>query len=646
MTLTKKPVSTRLFRISAIALALAAFRQSASSAQFDWPQWQGPDRTAHSKETGLLQEWPKDGPPLAWKAKSLGGGDSTPSVAGGRIYGMSHRGTDEFVWALSEKDGKEVWAVRIAPAHSQNFPQSKEGPSATPTVDGDRLYVMGLAGNVACLRAADGKVVWQRNLVTDFGGAIPAWSYRESPLIDGDKLICTPGNDGAMLVALDKLTGDPIWKTKMPGGSESVSGANNPGGGSRERSGGSAPGVTGTKDPNLFVSEHWGMSAFSQKVPNGKYVAKLYFAETYPGITGAGQRLFSFNVHGHEFKDFDIWVKAGGSNKAYVETVPVEVTNGAFRIVFTSQVENPAIKAIEIIPQGESAAGGASPAGAIRINAGASTAFTDSSGQTWQPDTGFEGGMTNPGLVSFGGPPPGGADRGRGRPGGGFGGFGGPGASGAAYVSPIAIDFDGQRQYVQLTAKALIGVSSSDGKFLWQYDRPANRMGINCSTPIFHDGMVFAASAYGAGGGTVKLSRDSSGAVKAEEVWSSRQMENHHGGVILHDGALFGSNGGNGGGYLICLDFKTGAVLWNEKDSDKRRVTKGSVAFADGRIYYRTEEGPIVLIEPSRKEYLERGRFDQPERTDKPAWAHPVIANGKHYIRDQDTLFCYDVKAK
>jgi alcohol dehydrogenase (cytochrome c) len=116
--------------------------------------------------------------------------------------------------------------------------------------------------------------------------------------------------------------------------------------------------------------------------------------------------------------------------------------------------------------------------------------------------------------------------------------------------------------------------------------------------------------------------------------------------VILHDGALFGANGGNGGGYMACLDFKTGEVLWNERDSDKRRVTKGSVVFADGRIYYRTEEGPIVLIEPSRKEYLERGRFHQPERTDKPAWAHPVVANGKLYVRDQDALFCYDVKAK
>jgi outer membrane protein assembly factor BamB len=170
-------------------------------------------------------------------------------------------------------------------------------------------------------------------------------------------------------------------------------------------------------------------------------------------------------------------------------------------------------------------------------------------------------------------------------------------------------------------------------------------MGINCATPIYHDGKVFASSAYGAGGGVVKLVRDADGGVKAEEVWFSRQMENHHGGVVLIDGALYGANGGNGGGYPVCLDWQTGEVLWNERDPDKRRLRKGSVAVADGRIYYRTEEGTLVLIEPSKSGYLERGRFEQPDRTDKPAWAHPVIANGNLYVRDQDTLFCYDVGA-
>ena len=98
------------------------------------------------------------------------------------------------------------------------------------------------------------------------------------------------------------------------------------------------------------------MTAFSCKIPNGKYLAKLYFAETYQGITGPGQRVFSFNVQGKEVKDFDVWVKAGGPNRAYIETVPVEVTNGEFRVVFTPKVENPAIKAIEILPQAEGAA--------------------------------------------------------------------------------------------------------------------------------------------------------------------------------------------------------------------------------------------------------------------------------------------------
>src|SRR2546425_3114308 len=205
-----------MYRTFVLVLAVGTFAQNALSGEFDWPQWQGPDRTAHSKETGLLREWPKDGPPLAWKVKGLGGGDSTPSVATGRIYGMSHRGADEFVWALSEKDGKEIWAVRIAPAHSTSWPQSKEGPSATPTVDGDRLYVMGLAGNVACLQVADGKVVWQRNLMADFGGKIPMWSYRESPLVDGDKVICTPGGEETTMVALNKLNGEAIWKSHVP----------------------------------------------------------------------------------------------------------------------------------------------------------------------------------------------------------------------------------------------------------------------------------------------------------------------------------------------------------------------------------------------------------------------------------------------
>ncbi|MHB9048569.1 MAG: outer membrane protein assembly factor BamB family protein [Pirellulales bacterium] len=656
-----------------------------SPKSFDWPQWQGPDRNAISKERGLLQEWPKDGPPLAWKIKGLGGGYSAPSIAAGRIVGMSNRGDDEVVWALSEAGGKELWVTRLGPAYQEGPSQGIEGAGCTPTVDGQRLYVLGLGGDLACLQVRDGKILWRVSLTRDFGGRVPMWRYNESPLVDGDKVICTPGGPDAILVALDKLTGKTIWKSQMPsaasGGAGNVGGtpaapgrgpgaASGPGnvggapaapgrgpgaasgagrgpGGQSSAGGGSATAVTGTKDPGLFRGEHYGMSAFSRKVPNGKYLAKLYFAETFAGITGPGQRVFSYTVQGREFKDFDIWAKAGGPRRAYIETVPVEVTNGEFRVVFTPRIESPAINAIELVPQANAGAGATSSAATIRIKAGLSTPFTDSSGQVWQADSGFEGGGL--GLIQmpggFGGAP-GGFGGGGGGFGRGPGGFGGSGGSGAAYASAIAIDFDGQRQYVQLTQSALIGVAASDGKFLWRYDRPANRMGINCSTPVYHDGLVFAASAYGAGGGLVKLSKDANGGIKADEVYSTAKMENHHGGMILLDGCLYGANGGNGGGFLVCLDFQTGKVLWDERDSGQRRAPKGSLALADNRLYYRTETGDMLLIEPSPKQYVERGRFEQPDRSEKPAWPHPVIANGKLYLRDQDVLLCYDVKAK
>ena len=138
----------------------------------------------------------------------------------GRIFGMSHRGEDEVVWALSETDGKALWATRLGPAFRQEgWPQGNEGPGSTPTVDGERLYVEGLGGTVSCVQVRDGKLVWQRSLTQDFGGRVPTWSFRESPLVDGDKVIVTPGGEDATLVALDKLTGKTIWKSQMPAGS-------------------------------------------------------------------------------------------------------------------------------------------------------------------------------------------------------------------------------------------------------------------------------------------------------------------------------------------------------------------------------------------------------------------------------------------
>ncbi|MBL8797901.1 MAG: PQQ-like beta-propeller repeat protein [Planctomycetia bacterium] len=406
-----------------LALPALAFTLAAAVAA-DWPQWQGPDRTGISKETGLLKTWPKDGPPLAWKVKGLGGGYTTPSVAQGRIYGMSYKGNEEVVWALNEADGKELWNTKIAAKGQAGY---NEGSRCSPTVDGDRVYVLGISSDVVCLDAASGKILWQKNLKKDYAGKMMSgWGYSESPLVDGDKLIVTPGGKDASLVALNKKDGELLWKAQ--------------------------------------------------------------------------------------------------------------------------------------VPQGD----------------------------------------------------------------------------GAGYSSVIAADVQGTRQYIQFMGRGVVGIAAADGKFLWRYDKPHNTTA-NISTPIYHDGHVFAGSGYGTGGGLAKLTKQATGDFKADEVYFTKQMQNHHGGMVLVDGHIYGNNQGQ----LACINFLTGEVKWNE-----RKPGKGSIAFADGHIYYRNEGGPIVLVEANPKEYVEKGRFTQPDRSGKSAWPHPVIANGKLYILDQDLLLCYDIKQK
>ena len=128
-------------KANVMLIAAIVMIATGSSLAADWPQWRGPNRDGKSADTGLLKEWPNDGPPLAWRIDERGGGDSAPSIASGRIYGMGNRGDEEVVWALSEKDGSEIWATPLGPAFQQRASQGKEGPGCTPTVDGERLYV-------------------------------------------------------------------------------------------------------------------------------------------------------------------------------------------------------------------------------------------------------------------------------------------------------------------------------------------------------------------------------------------------------------------------------------------------------------------------------------------------------------------------
>ncbi len=427
-----------LLLLGALAGGAPVDDKSFQPKPFDWPQWQGLERTGVSRESGLLQDWPREGPPLAWKTEKLGGGYSAPAVAAGRVIGMSYRGNDEVVWALDETNGKELWHTAIAPKAQQvgyNY-----GPRGTPTVDQGFVYALGVGGELVCLEVRTGKKVWARNLLKDFGVDKPAqWGYTESPLVDGDLVLVTPGKVNT-IVALNKKDGAIVWTARVP------------------------------------------------------EMAKDYTQAQY------------------------------------------------------------------------------------------------------------------------------------------------------ASIAPATIE--GQKQYIQFLRGGVVGVSA-DGRFLWRYNHPANKVA-NISTVVVSGNNVLASSAYEGGAGMISLKKKGD-AFEPKEEYFTKSLRNHHGGLILLDGYVYGANGGNGDdsrAALVCLDFKTGKVVWQNHDE----AGKGSLAYADGRLYYRNQSGLMLLVEPNPKGYVEHGRFEQPNRPDPLrdplAWAHPVIANGKLYLRDQDLLLVYDIKKK
>jgi outer membrane protein assembly factor BamB len=203
-------MKTRFLFVLLTALSVAA----ATALAADWPQWRGPDRTGVSRETGLLKSWPKEGPTLMWTARTLGIGFSGPAVVGDRLYTMGARDEMTYVIALDVSKGNEVWSTKIGPIFTFEGNTWGDGPRSTPTVDGDRLYALDGTGELVCLDTAKGGIVWRKNLIKDFGGEMMTeWGYSESPLVDGDLLICTPGGDKGTLAALNKKTGEVVWRS-------------------------------------------------------------------------------------------------------------------------------------------------------------------------------------------------------------------------------------------------------------------------------------------------------------------------------------------------------------------------------------------------------------------------------------------------
>jgi outer membrane protein assembly factor BamB len=403
--------------IGVCALGVILLGQAAIPVRHDWPQWKGPDRNGISKETGLLQEWPAAGPARVWSQTGLGGGYGSVAVVGDRIFVQGLRGSTTLVHSLDRATGRYLWSKNLGSGGSND---RGSGPRGTPSVDGDRLYVLTEGGLLVCLRAEDATVVWQRNILRDFSGRNINWLISESPLIDGDRVIVSPGGRGAGVVALNKMNGETIWTSK-------------------------------------------------------------------------------------ELSDE------------------------------------------------------------------------------------------------------------------------------AGYSSAVVVEVGGVRAYTTITSDAAVGVRASDGKLLWRYPTPANATA-NITTPVVSGNQVFYTSAYGTGGGLVNLTAQG-GEIRANEVYFTRDMQNHHGGVVLVNGTLYGFNNA----ILTAIDFASGRMLWRD-----RSVGKGSLTYADNRLYLLSEDNVVGLAEVTPSRYRETGRFSIPDQG-LNSWAHPVVSGGKLYIRDQGTLTSYNV---
>ncbi len=203
------------------------------------------------------------------------------------------------------------------------------------------------------------------------------------------------------------------------------------------------------------------------------------------------------------------------------------------------------------------------------------------------------------------------------------------------FSSPVMGDFGGFRQLINLSSNCVYGVDTKTGTLLWSVEYENSRSN-NCPDPIFHEGYVFASSGYGKGSILLKLTT-SGNTIVPETIWHTELMDNLHGGVILHDGYLYGS-GHNKRGWF-CLDFKTGKEMWKERGI-------GSLTYADGMFYCLEERGMMKLVKAIPEKYELVSSFQVPSGGEEMYWSHPVVCGGRLYVRHADKLFVYDISEK
>lgn len=582
-----------------------------------WPQWRGPQREGISDDKGLARSWPAEGPPVVWQVDSVGVGYSSLSIQDGRIFTQGDLNGVEHVICLNEKDGRLLWAVQAEPVSAalqrriaeelQRLDANQDG-----VVDEfEALSRLGWNFNKYDLAAQltpeqiaaraqrllarldanqDGKLDFAEagQLLREHFGRADA-DDRDA---DVDQLAAT--RSAAFIAELDKDGDGRISREEA-----------------RRSALDQAFGRADKKEPGTDKADEQLTSEelveYLRRFEGGRdgLITAEELAAYYTKSDARGDGLLTavelqgyYGGYRNGMGDGPRGTPTVDGQRLYVEGGQgdlscLDVATGRtiwhvnLRERFGGGVpgwgysESPLIEGDLVI---------VTPGG----KQGTVAALNKADGTlVWQS-----------------------ADI----------------QQGAHYASPVVANIGGVRQVVQFARSSVFGLELTTGRLLWEYARPANGTA-NCATPIVHQDHVFASSAYGTGGGLARVSTQD-GQQQAEEVYFDPRMANHHGGIVRVGDYMYGF--GNGG--LICMNFLTGEVAWRE-----RSVNKGSLCVADGMLYLLGENHEVALAEATPEAYREHGRFKIPDRG-RPSWAHPIVAGGRFYIRDQGTLTAYDVR--
>lgn len=585
----------------------------------DWPQWRGPNRDGISLDKGLLKEWPKEGPPVVWKVDTVGVGYSSLAIKAGRIYTQGDIEGVEHIICLDAKDGKTLWQVQPGPVAALLMTK----------IDGDFKQIdKNKDGKIDELEAI-ARFNWEWNRYDKpAGGDLEATAQRRAAYVfsaldkDGDGKLSYAEAGNVLRDTFERID------TAEPGVDPVALARSRAGAYIKELDKDGDERLSKNEVKNTALDRRFGQIDIQDK--DTKKGDDLLSEEELVAGLGKIESGRDGAVSQAELAAYYVKNKLSGDGELTAEELKKAV--GGYRNGMGDGPRGtPTVDGDRVYIEGghgdvaclEAATGKTIWHVNLRDFGGGTPGWGYSESPLIVDDMivvtpGGKGGTLLT-LNKFTGKP---IWQSKGV------------TEGAHYSSPEVATIDGVRQIVQFANKSVFGVTLDEGKPLWSYTAPANGTA-NCCSPIIQGNLIFASSAYGTGGGLTKITAAGS-TQQAEEVYFEKKMACHHGGIVKVGDYMYS----NGGGALICMEFATGEIKWQNRASGK-----GSLCMADGMLYLLGEGHELALAEATPEGYREHGKF-KIDAHGKPAWAHPIVAGGKLYVRDQESLVVFDVQAK